>query len=103
MKSEQLLTAWISLKDKIGGLVDRLNSQKEINEQIITNYQNKLKTKEETIHNLEEDWKKERDIQQKRIQDLTRFRTQIFYLVAGVTVVNSEEQLVSFLKGRLGL
>src|SRR4051812_2050167 len=103
MKSEQILTTWNSLKDKIAELVDRLASQKEINDQIITNYQNKLKTKEETIRNLEEDWKVERNNQQKRIQELTRFRTQIFSLVLGLTVVNSEEQLVSFLKTRLGL
>ena len=53
MKSELVLETWTSLKDKIGELIDNLTSQKEINEQIVTNYQTKLRTKEETIRELE--------------------------------------------------
>ena len=53
MKSKLVLETWTSLKDKIGELIDNLTSQKEINEQIVTNYQTKLRTKEETIRELE--------------------------------------------------
>jgi len=51
---ELVLETWNSLKEKIGELVGHLVSQKTINEQIVTNYQTKLRKRDQLVSELEE-------------------------------------------------